>query len=44
MSPYLKKKKKNAHYFNMYKNVYLLMFTGEVIVKFLLCCITDNGL
>lgn len=20
------------------------MFTGEVIVKFLLCCITDNGL
>lgn len=36
---------KNPHSFNVkYKKVYLLMFTGKVIVKFLLCCIIDNGL
>lgn len=35
---------KTPHYFNVKYKVYLLMFIGKVIVKFLLCCIIANGL
>lgn len=44
MSSYEKKKKHIILVCKIQKKVYLLMFTGKVIVKFLLCCIIDNGL